>query len=251
MSETFDFAGVFDEDYLYFYESMLDGERNERETTAIIELLGLTPGDTVLDVPCGHGRISNRLAQRGFSVTGVDVTPLFLERARTDAAARGVDVTYIQGDMRSLTFDSEFDALANWFTSFGYFDDETNRSVLAGFRRALKPGGKLIMEHLNRDRVIRNLPEQGLPPRVILFEHGKDFMTDRIELDALTGRTHTERTIVRDGSVRRTTFTVRTFTFPEIRDWLLGAGFSRVEGFGAQGEPFSLYSQRTIVIATA
>ena len=49
----------------------------------------------VLDLACGHGRIANRLAQRGAQVTGLDATPLFLEQARRDAAERGVEVDYV------------------------------------------------------------------------------------------------------------------------------------------------------------
>jgi SAM-dependent methyltransferase len=63
-------------------------------------------GDEVLDVPCGHGRIANGLAARGASATGLDASPLFLERARTDAAARGVKVEYIQADMRNLPWEA-------------------------------------------------------------------------------------------------------------------------------------------------
>ena len=65
-------------------------------------LLDLEPGMEVLDLACGHGRIANRLTQRGARVTGLDATPLFLEHARRDAAERGVEVDYVAGDMRSL-----------------------------------------------------------------------------------------------------------------------------------------------------
>ena len=132
MSE-FDFEGVFDEDYLYFYEEMLTPERTAAEVEQIVELLG--PRDDVLDCPCGHGRIANALAERGYGVTGIDQSELFLERARADAQARGVDVEYVHGDMRELPWRERFDALVNWFTSFGYFDDDTNRAVLAQFTR--------------------------------------------------------------------------------------------------------------------
>ena len=80
---------VFDEDYLYFYETFLHDERNEKEAELIARLLDLGPGADVLDVPCGHGRIAVRLARRGCRVTGLDASPLFLERARQAAAAAG------------------------------------------------------------------------------------------------------------------------------------------------------------------
>jgi len=243
---SFDFEGVFDEDYLYFYETMLTDERSDRETDFIVSMLGLKPGAQVLDVPCGHGRISNRLAARGFRVTGLDATELFLDAARKDAPA---GVEYVHGDIRKLEWTGRFDAVLNWFTSFGYFDDDTNRSVLRGFRAALKPGGVALLELQNRDRLLTLLPSA--PGMAHLFERGDDLMLDKNTLDLSTSRIAAERIIVRNGRVRRTLFTVRTFTAAELSDWLIAAGFAEVQVFGAEGEPFSRESTRLVVVARA
>jgi ubiquinone/menaquinone biosynthesis C-methylase UbiE len=89
---------------------------------------------------CGHGRIGNRLAERGCHVTGLDATAMFLERTRRDAQARGVTVEYVHGDMRHLPWTGRFDRIVNWFTAFGYFDDQENRQVLAEAARTLRDG---------------------------------------------------------------------------------------------------------------
>jgi SAM-dependent methyltransferase len=243
---------LFDEDYLYFYDTILTPERSDAETEAVVGLGGLQPGMQVLDAPCGHGRLANRLAAHGLSVTGLDSSGLFLDVARKDAADRGVAVDYVEGDLRAIPWESRFDALVNWFTSFGYYDDETNKAMLAGFRRALKPGGRLLLETVNRERVLRL--QAALPPgRAATFvaERGDDLMIDKVEFDTSTGCTVTERIIVRAGRVRRVHFAVRTFTVPEIRDWLVGAGFTAFDALGAEGEPFSIDSARLVVVATA
>ena len=175
MSE-FDFEGVFDEDYLYFYEEMLT-ERTPEEVERIVALFDLRSGGEILDCPCGHGRISNGLAERGYSVTGIDQTELFLEQARADAKARGVDVEYVRGDMRELPWHEQFDGLVNWFTSFGYFDDDTNRAVLKQFHDALRPGGRLVLETQNPARLFRIL----LPSHHV--ERGDDLMLDLVDVD--------------------------------------------------------------------
>ncbi len=216
----FDFEGVFDEDYLYFYEEMLTPERTAAEVEQIAELLG--PREHVLDCPCGHGRISNALAGRGYGVTGIDQSELFLERARADAQARGVDVEYVHGDMRELPWRERFDGLVNWFTSFGYFDDETNRGVLRQFHDALRPGGRLVLETQNPARLFRILLSAHLS------ERGEDLMIDKTDINFETWQTESERIIVRDGNVRRTHFTVRLYSYPELRDELLRAGFAVV-----------------------
>ena len=221
MSE-FEFEGVFDEDYLYFYEGFL-AERTPEEVERILELLELEPGAEILDCPCGHGRISNALAERGFRVTGLDTTEVFLERAREDAAARGVEVEYLHGDMRELPWRERFDGLVNWFTSFGYFSDEENKAVLRGFRDALRHGGRLVLETQNVSRIM--LAPQ---PIHVVGERDGDLMIDRWELDAENARFLTERLVMRGGLARKAHFSVRWFTPPELRSWLEEAGFLNV-----------------------
>src|SRR5262249_6488444 len=98
-------------------------------------LLDLRPGMSVLDLACGHGDLANALAARDCRVTGLDSSTVFLDRARTDAAAAGVDVEYVAGDMRAIPWTGRFDRVVNWSTAFGYFDDATNRAVLDGIVR--------------------------------------------------------------------------------------------------------------------
>jgi SAM-dependent methyltransferase len=235
---------LFGEDYLYFYGGVLTDELSDIQAERIWRLLGLEAGVEVLDVPCGHGRIANRLAARGARVTGLDADGVFLERARADAVERGVEVEYLQGDMRTLPWEARFDLVLNWFTSFGYFDDEGNRAWLREARKTLRPGGRLVMDVHNRDAFM------GFRVPVTMDERGDDLLIDRHAFDPLTGRAETERFLVRDGNVRSVRFSVRFFTFTELRDWLLDAGFSTVQVSGHEGEPLDLQVRRMLVVAT-
>ncbi|MEH2214308.1 class I SAM-dependent methyltransferase [Nostoc sp.] len=241
---TFDRNSVFEEDYLYFYETLLTPERTQHEVDLICRLLDLQSGMNILDLACGHGRIANQLAARGYDVTGLDATAFFLEKAKQDAASKGIKIEYLQGDMRSLPFSDRFNYIINCFTAFGYFDDDENRSVLTEAYRALKVGGKLLIDIYNFSRVL-----QEFTPELVTEREG-NYMLARTRYDALTNRTYTERIIIRDGQVRRGQYFVRNFTFPEIRDWLLQTGFSEVEGYGYDGESFALDSRRMIVVAS-
>jgi SAM-dependent methyltransferase len=235
---------AFGEDYLYFYDAFLTDEVSDAQADRLWRLLELESGVEVLDVPCGNGRIANRLAARGASVTGLDADPLFLERARADAAARGVEVEYIQGDMSTLPWEENFDLLLNWFSSFGYFDDKGNRAWLREARKTLRPGGRLVIELWNRDAFARNW----LP--VTMSERDGDLQVDRHRFDLLTGRAETDRFIVRGGRVRVVRFSVRAFTFTELREWLLDAGFSSVDVSGQEGEALDLQVRRMVIVAT-
>src|SRR5438105_15902306 len=106
----FDLDGVFDEDdyfHFYFRDGQADEAASDLEASQVANLLGLRPGIRVLDAPCGHGRISERLAERGCRMVGIDRAPHFIRRAQESARARGVEVDYRVGDLRDLAFTAE------------------------------------------------------------------------------------------------------------------------------------------------
>jgi SAM-dependent methyltransferase len=234
---------LFGEDYLYFWAPLLGDERTEEEVDTVWRVLELEPGMEVLDLACGHGRIGNRLAARGARVTGLDSSRLFIERAREDAVARGVDVEYVEGDMRSLQWSDRFDCVLNWFTAFGYFEDDELRRVLAEVRRALRPGGRFLLEHLNLASLFPRFRTQSVT------ERDGNFLLELRELDAVGGRILSEYVVVRDGVTRRYPIFVRLLWPPELRDWLLGAGFSSVDFLGPEGEPLTRESRRLLAVA--
>jgi ubiquinone/menaquinone biosynthesis C-methylase UbiE len=240
---VFEFSEVFNEDYLYFYGPQLEAV-SDAQTETIWRLLDLEPGMEVLDLACGHGRIANRLTQRGARVTGLDATSLFVEHARRDAAERGVEVDYICGDMRSLPWpEHRFERVISWFTSFGYFDDAENQKVLSEAHRVLRPGGRLLIENNN----LAELLPRWLP--AVVVERDGDVMIDRSTFEPASGRAVTERTCVRDGQVRRFTFSVRMFIAVELKAWLLAAGFDSVDQVDYEGAALAAGSGRMVSVA--
>jgi SAM-dependent methyltransferase len=252
MADLFDAEAMYDADYLHFWAAphILDDtgpppvRNGDPQADLIWRLLDLRPGTEVLDLACGHGPLANRLAARGCRVTGLDSSRVFLDRARADADALGVEVEYVAGDMRDLPWVGRFDRVVNWSTAFGYFEDMENRRVLDQVHRALRPGGRLIMDLNNL--VGRLVSFQ--PSRVAVRPDG-DMLVDRFRLDPATSRLEVERTIIRGRRSRRLTFIVRLFGFPELRDWLLGAGFHRISSCGEDGTPLRADHERMIVVA--
>ena len=128
-------------------------------------ILQPTPGAAILDLACGQGRIAVPLAQRGYRVTGLDLSEQLLDVARAAADAAGVIVEWHRADMRDIPAEwaGRFDYIINIFTAFGYFEDEAeNQRVLAGVARALKPDGRFLIESMNRDGVMGALPRAWL-----------------------------------------------------------------------------------------
>ncbi|HEY7954640.1 MAG TPA: class I SAM-dependent methyltransferase, partial [Polyangia bacterium] len=151
------FEEIFDDDYLRTLP-FLTPRQTEREAAFISESLGLPASGAVLDLGCGYGRHAMDLAQKGYKVTGLDLSLPLLIRAADTARRASLNINFIHGDMREMTFDNEFDGAYCMFTSFGYFDDDTNRKVAANLARAIKPGGKLLIDVVNRDYLCRDLP---------------------------------------------------------------------------------------------
>ncbi len=123
-----------------------DPERSAAEAELIEEYLALTPGAAVLDVPCGDGRLSIPLAERGYRITGVDVTAEYLDRGRRAAAERGVEVAWEHRDMRELPWEAAFDAAFCFFGSFGYFDEAGNEEFVRAVARTLVDGGAFLVD---------------------------------------------------------------------------------------------------------
>ena len=242
---VFDYDAVFDvDDYLYFYGDMLTDERTEAEVTALVQILELTVPMTILDLACGFGRHANRLAALGHQVTGIDLMPGFLEIARRNAAEKGVQVIYQQGDMRQLSFIEMFDRVMMLFTAFGYFDDEDNLLVLKNVARALKPGGSLVFDIPNRDVILNGF----LP--YIVTEKDQNLMIDRNTFDSATGRLYNRRIIIRDDVRKDKPFFVRIYNPTEISDVLDRAGLGVYKMYGGwDGQQISTDSRRMVVVA--
>ncbi|MBU0702835.1 MAG: methyltransferase domain-containing protein [Chloroflexi bacterium] len=120
---------------------------DDRLITFIVQALDLKPGERLLDLACGSGVHARRFARQGIDVVGLDIAPSLVRYCTEQAAAEELDnVAFVEGDMRALAYREEFDALVILNTSFGFFDDENNQRVLDGIARALKPGGRVLLQ---------------------------------------------------------------------------------------------------------
>ncbi len=122
-------------------------ERAKEEGTEAAEFLITRPGITVFDCPCGDARVSYYLAKKGAKVTGMDLNPHFVEKARERFAKAGLEGSFRVGDIRDVSYPGGCDLYFSWFNSFGYFTDEVNRKVMKKISDCIKPGGRLVMEN--------------------------------------------------------------------------------------------------------
>jgi SAM-dependent methyltransferase len=246
MSETPWYQAFFSEDYLRIYGPFLSAERTEQEVEGIVKLLALPAGSTVLDLCCGHGRHAIPLAQRGYQVTGQDLSEVFLQQARAAADAQRVQVRWIHGDMRSIPFENEFDAVINIFTAFGYLEsDDEDQQVLVQVHKALKPGGVFLLEIIHRDGLIRRYAPFGVQ------RHDDELIViEERHLDLLTSRNETRVTMI-DPDGRRTEYThaVRLYTLTELVRLCTAAGLQVQTHYGGlDGSELALDSHRLVLV---
>jgi len=117
--------------------------------------LQLKRSDAILDLCCGNGRHLIHLTDFSDHATGLDYSRHLLCSARE---LLGRSAHLVRADMRRIPFIESFDAVFNFFTSFGYFEERAdNLSVVEHIAQSLKPGGRFFIDYMNRESVIRSL----------------------------------------------------------------------------------------------
>lgn len=242
-------GGFQDDDFWTEFHDFLFTEQRHTQAEELLDrspLLSFRPGARVLDLCCGPGVFTVPLAVRGFDVTGVDLSPAMLERARKRSADAGAPITYVRADARSYTPPAGFDVVLNMFTSFGYFEDPAdNTQVLRNMHRCLAPGGTLLLDLAGKELLARKVT----PPKVV--RRGDDLLvqTDTVLDD--WARLRSDWVLVRGDQVTRAALVWFVYSAVELRRMAEDAGFSRVEVFGGfDGRPYDQDAERLIVRAT-
>ncbi|MBN1612353.1 MAG: methyltransferase domain-containing protein [Polyangiaceae bacterium] len=237
---------VFSEDFIRA-ERRLTAQEVARECDFILQSLGIQPGGVVLDVACGSGAHAVELASRGFSVVGFDLSLYQLALAGEHAQDRRQRINFLQGDVREMGFESMFDAVLCWNTSFGYFEEEKNFAVAERVFHALRPEGTLLLDVANRDYVSARQPSQ------TWFNGDACVCMDDTNIDYITSRLRVKRSIILDdGRTRECNYSIRLYSLHELGKLLHDVGFSIIEVSGhpaTRGAFFGETSPRLIVLA--
>ena len=139
------------------YYHLLYNNRNESEAQNFVSKLtshlDLPLGTKILDVACGKGRHSRYLAMLGYDTTGIDLAPQSIAEAQKDQLP---NLHFDVWDMRRVYKASHFDLVVNLFSSFGYFDQESDDlAAIQAMADDLKPGGTLVMDYMNPEYIVK------------------------------------------------------------------------------------------------
>lgn len=217
------------------------------EVEDIINLLGLKTGQTVLDVGCGYGRHAVELAKRGFLVTGIDLAPKQIDAAVRRGDDMGVDIRFILGDAREMEFREKFEIVLSLFLTFGFFDEEAdNQKMLSRMADALQPGGMLLMDLWNREKMIRDFS-----PYLVEERPDGIRIEKRWEFDAWNGRLNWVNEVTfPDGRKESWDHSVRAYTLVELKRMYETTGLRIEDVHGDfKGNEYSLESPQMILQA--
>ena len=219
------------ENYAEQYEKEVFVKGTQGEVDFIEKEIEHNKNCRVLDIGCGTGRHAIELAQRGYNVTGVDLSEAQLAKARSKVTSAGVDAQFIKADARKLSFRNEFDlAVMICEGAFPLMEtDEMNFAILKNAANALKEKGTFIFTTLN-----------GLFP---LFHSVKDFINKAAgheadhsnSFDLMTFRDHSEYELTDDDGVRKKLLCNERYYVPSEITWMLKSlSFSSIEIFGCE-----------------
>lgn len=231
---------AFGAEYRLVYAARSD-EAAAREAAFVFTALGAREGERLLDCGCGGGRHARAFAARGLRVVGVDRSADLLAAARS----AGAGPAYVRADLRALPFRAAFDHAVSLFTSFGYFEGDGDARQLRAMRRALRPGGRFLLDFLNAPRVAADLvPESERETGGAVVRESRVIRGGRVEKTV---------EVERGGAVTaRWRESVRLYERPELEAMLRSADLAVDAAYGdLQGGPWSPVASRLVLRAVA
>jgi SAM-dependent methyltransferase len=219
-------------------------EEAAKQSEQLAGLLGLAPGARILDLCCGPGRYAIPLARQGYRVTAVDRTAAFLEEGRRRAEAAGVEVEFVQQDMRRFSRPEAFDATINILTSFGYFEDpEDDRRVVDNVRASLVEDGVFLVDTYGKEVIARIFQARDWDER-----DGELWLYER-RVDAAWSQMVNRWIRITDEERREFHLSHRLFSATELESLILGCGFASARSYGdLVGAPYDQNASRLVVV---
>ena len=218
----------------------------------LVGALALSPGARLFDQCCGIGSLALPLAARGFDVTGVDLCAPYVERARGDAAAAGLDRCRFEvADAGAFAPAEPCDGAFNWWTGLGHAEsDAGDRAMVGRAFAALRPGGRFVVDYMNVPGVLRDFRPRVATGRATA--KGPITLVRESRIDPLASVMHKRWAYhLGAGPIVFKESRLRLYYPHELASMLTGAGFVDLRACGsAAGEPLSLDSPRCIFVAT-
>lgn len=231
------------EEYLSVYKHRDDADALTL-ANLIFKNLDLQSASSVLDLACGAGRHSIIFAEKGYEVTGIDLSDNLLSIGKEKSVQLGLNIDFIKGDLRDFSIDKKFNIVINLFTSFGYFNsDELNFNIFKIAFNQLQDNGYFVFDYFNSVYVEKNLNKYSVDSYIdYQIAQSRAIVDDRVVKEII---------INRDGKEKKFFESVKLYKIETILEELKKTGFRIENTFGdISGEAFDeISSPRLIIIA--
>ena len=199
----------------------------------------------ILDLGCGPGLYTSRLARLGHRCVGIDFSPASIAYAREQAEKAGLECTYIQQDIRTADYGDEYGLVMSIFGEFNVFRPGEARGILEKACRALVPNGFLLFEPHTFEAVVKigEQPSSWYSAEKGLFSEEPHLCLEENFWDT-ENNVAIQRYYVIDaatGGVARYSSSMQAYTNEEYRSLLAKCGFGKVVFYpslgGSAGSP--------------
>lgn len=212
---------------------------------------------TVLDVACGSGLLARRLAQAGYQVTGIDIEGDMIAKAKEQAEAEGIKVSFVQGDMRELANlfrqpdgrSRLFDGVSLVGNSLAHLlTAEEMQNTLRQMFAVTRSGGVAVIQVVNFDRILEHGPTD--LPNIVRNDKGFAFYRKYIPVEDNFVKFQSQLVLLENGETFANEITLRAVKKAELEEMLQAAGYVNLQFFGEFKDiPYTKDSYATVVVA--
>jgi 2-polyprenyl-3-methyl-5-hydroxy-6-metoxy-1,4-benzoquinol methylase len=233
-----------------FFDELFDITKlssREKYTASDVDFIRLNANqfghNRILDLACGTGRLAIPLSQCGFSVTGVDCSQHYIERATEKALSLGLACDFFVLDDRDLNKTAEYDIVISMFSSFGYHSDAENELVVNNISNSLIPGGVFILQIHNKSACIREETKSDFESGYLITKYHQFYpSTNRM---IMNWKYH-QRGILKKSSK----FAFRVYSAHEILTLLMKSGLTPITLYSSTNhDPYVSSSKQMVLVA--
>lgn len=222
---------------LQFYKKWLPADKDAR----------------ILELCCGTGRLTIPIAQEGYTICGVDYTPSMLEQARAKAAKAGLEINFIEADIRTLDLQEQFDFIFIPFNSIHHlYGNKDLFGALEGVKKHLKNGGLFLFDCFNPNiqYIVENEKGQAVIAEYKTDDGRKVLIKQTMRYESATQINRIEWHYFINGEFHSTqNLDMRLFFPQELDAYLEQVGFNVIHKFGGFGEEaFGNESEKQIYV---
>ena len=224
-----------------FFDALNIGDDTESKNSVIERLLKAHKVKTVLDMTCGTGSQVFYLIKHGYEVTGSDFSPELLQQARAKAKKAGLNLTFIDGDIRNVKV-GKFDAVITIFSAVSHLTKSGFAKAIRNIGKNLKDGGIYIFDVSN----LEAMTDTVVADPWYVHKRNTDSQMCNVQfsiIDRANGLiTNYDHCIIQKGKEKPTLlkskFTSQVYTAKELDEILYANGFETISRYGLDGESF-------------